>query len=134
MPVLHAKTLMVAGLALAALATGGEGEARKAKEPPPIVATGKPVDCIPTNQIRETRVRDDRTIDFYMRGGRTKLYRNVLPYACSGLGFEERFLYKTSINQLCSVDTITVLRTPPGAVQGPTCGLGKFQPATEAKR
>ena len=81
--------------------------------------------------IRETRVRNDRTIDFYANGG--KVYRNVLPYSCPSLGFEERFSYKTSLSQLCSTDIITVL-TSPGIKRGASCGLGKFQPVTGAPR
>jgi hypothetical protein len=92
---------------------------------------GPSVSCIPLNQIRETRVRDDRTIDFYTRG-RT-VYRNVLPNSCPSLGFERRFAYKTSINQLCNVDIITVFSSPP-VMRGASCGLGEFQPVTGAGR
>ena len=114
---------LVLGPMAALLATG----AASAKKPEIPVGTpdGEAVSCIPLNQIRNTRVRSDKVIDFYMTGNR--VYRNELPYECNSLGFEERFLYKTSLSQLCSTDTITVLHTPP-AVQGPTCGLGKFQP------
>jgi hypothetical protein len=94
--------------------------------------SGKPIECVRLNQIRNTIVRDDATIDFVMRGG--KVYRNRLDGgSCPELGFEERFLYKTSFGELCSLDTITVLRSP-GLSQGATCGLGKFQPVTLAKR
>jgi hypothetical protein len=92
---------------------------------------GKPLDCVQIPEIRETRVRDDQTIDFYMSGHR--VYRNRLPYKCSGLAFEERFGYSTSLSQLCSVDVITVLQSTP-TIPGPTCGLGQFQPVTGAPR
>ena len=72
-------------------------------------------------------MRDDSTIDFYMRG--SKIYRNTLPNSCPQLGFEEAFSYATSLSQLCSVDIITVLtarRRP--ACRGASCGLGQFQP------
>jgi hypothetical protein len=92
---------------------------------PNATPTGPAVDCITTSQIRETRVHGDSTIDFIMNG--RKVYRNTLPNACPSLGIEERFLYKPSINQLCSVDIITVLQSP-GIRQGASCGLGKFQP------
>lgn len=98
-----------------------------------LVAAGKPVSCIPINTIRNSRVRDNKTIDFETTG--RKVYRNTLPYSCPGLGFEERFAFKTSINQLCSVDTITVLQTGgPGLMQGATCGLGEFQPMEKPKK
>ena len=95
---------------------------------PPASPAGKPQTCIPLTQIRETRVRDDRTIDFIMRG-RDRVFRNTLPNACSGLGFEQRFSYATSLSQLCSVDIITVLYNAP-VMRGASCGLGQFQPVT----
>ena len=63
--------------------------------------------------------------------GGGKIYRNALPYSCPQLGFEEKFLYKTSVGALCSVDTITVLHD--GLNQGATCGLGQFQPVKLVK-
>ena len=102
----------------------------KDKEVPPATPAGPAVDCVNLSQVRETHVRSDSVIDFDMGGG--KIYRNTLPYACPQLGFEEKFLYKTSIGQLCSVDVITVLHDGPGGV-GATCGLGVFQPVTLAK-
>jgi hypothetical protein len=89
------------------------------------------VDCVQISSIRETRVRDDSTIDFYMLGN--TVYRNKLPNSCPQLGFEERFGYETSINQLCSVDIIHVLTSSP-PMRGASCGLGKFQPITGAPR
>ena len=103
-----------------------------AKPVPPATPVGKPLDCVNLQDIRETRVRDDQTIDFYLNGGKT--YRNTLPYKCSGLGFQQSFSYKTSLNRLCSVDLITVIQQGGGPVQGATCGLGKFQPVTGQKR
>lgn len=89
-------------------------------------ATGEPVSCVPLRQIRQTQVRDDRTIDFEMTGG--QVYRNVLPHECNGLGFEEAFSYSTSLSQLCSTDIITVIPRGGAGIPGPSCGLGKFQP------
>ncbi|CAN5215772.1 hypothetical protein BH10PSE12_BH10PSE12_26920 [soil metagenome] len=90
------------------------------------VAVGEPVNCIMPSRVRSTRVLDERTIDFEMDGG--DVYRNILPYSCPSLGFEERFSYKLSTSQLCSVDIITVLQIGgPGLRPGPSCGLGKFQ-------
>jgi hypothetical protein len=88
---------------------------------------GAAKDCVPISSIRATHVRSDRVIDFEMAGRET--YRNTLPNPCPQLGFEERFAYATSINQLCAVDTITVLMSP-GLMRGATCGLGRFQPIT----
>jgi hypothetical protein len=116
--------------ALAIAAVAAPGGARDRNQIPEATPTGKPENCIRTISIRQTHVRSDSVIDFDMGGG--KLYRNTLPYACSGLGFEEKFLYKTSTSELCSVDTITVLHDGPGG-SGPTCGLGVFQPVTLVK-
>lgn len=92
---------------------------------------GPPEDCIPITSIRSTRVRSDEVIDFYMAG--RKVYRNQLPQRCSGLGFEQKFSYKTSLSKLCSTDIITVLNGP-GISRGASCGLGQFVPVTGAGR
>ena len=99
--------------------------------PDNLVANGKPVDCVQINSIRQTDVRDDRTIDFILNGN--KVYRNTLPNSCPSLGFERRFMYKTSLSQLCSVDIITVLYNSPDLMRGASCGLGKFQPMQKIK-
>jgi hypothetical protein len=115
----------------AALLIGAAPAAPQKHEVPAATPAGKAVDCISTSSIRSTHVRSDKVIDFVVAGG--KIYRNELPYACPGLGFEERFLHKTSTSQYCSVDTITVLRTG-GMIEGATCGLGDFQPVTLEKK
>jgi hypothetical protein len=92
---------------------------------------GEPVDCLPLQTIRNTRVRSDRVIDFEATGGRT--YRNTLPASCPGLAFQERFTYRTSVGRLCSVDTITVLHAG-GPPTGATCGLGPFQQIERPRR
>jgi hypothetical protein len=117
--------------ALAVTAVAAPGMARDRQAIPVATETGKPENCIPLRQISETRVHGDRTIDFIMTG--RKVYRNTLPYACPGLGFEERFSYETSLSQLCSVDIITVLYSTPALQRGASCGLGQFQPVTLAK-
>ena len=103
----------------------------KPRETPTATPAGAAVNCVNRTQIRETRVRDDKTIDFYMSGG--QVYRNTLPNTCPELGMNQGFAYSTSINQLCSVDIITVLRQIGGLQRGASCGLGKFQPVTLAK-
>jgi hypothetical protein len=95
---------------------------------PDATPSGKPVDCLQLTSIRNTRIHSDSVIDFEVAGG--KVYRNTLPHRCPGLGFEERYLHKTSTGDICSHDTITVLHSGGGMIEGPTCGLGKFQPVT----
>jgi hypothetical protein len=123
---------MIMRLATAALlilaAAAPAADRRRVPEATP---TGPAVGCIQLSQIRETQVRDDRTIDFFLRGGR--VYRNTLPRSCPNLEFEQRFGYATSLNQLCSVDIITVLQLPPSPA-GASCGLGRFQPVRLARR
>jgi len=89
---------------------------------------GKPESCIPIRSIRETRVRSDSIIDFFTYG--KKVYRVTLPQSCPRLGFEEAFSYSTSLSQLCSTDIITVLNRSGGGINGPSCGMGEFQPVT----
>lgn len=117
-------------LALAFIACAAPGAARDRANIPPATPAGKAESCIPLHLISETRVHGDQTIDFMMRD--RKVYRNSLPYACSGLGFEEKFSYETSLSQLCSTDIITVLYSGPTLSRGASCGLGQFQPVTLA--
>lgn len=123
---LISRTFLIAGFAMtfAGAPAIAKEKAGKADERVPV---GEPVSCITPSNIRSTHVIDDQTIDFEMAGG--TVYRNALPYRCPGLGFEERFAYKLSTNQLCSVDIITVLHNfgAGGFSQGASCGLGQFQ-------
>jgi len=117
-------------IAVALLATAAAARDRAADVPAAIPA-GEAVTCVPLQQIRETRVRDDRTIDFI--GPRRRAWRNTLPGACPGLGSERQFGYATSIGQLCAGDLVTVLYSS-GPGRGASCGLGRFQPVTLARR
>jgi hypothetical protein len=112
---------------LIALATTSVLAAEKATEnaTPEVPGTKS---CVQLRDIDRTDVLDDQTIIFKMRGNR--YFKNKLPYKCGGLRFERSFSYRTSLSQLCSVDTITVLRTGSPIQEGPTCGLGKFEPYT----
>ena len=114
-------------LSIITLAAGGYAYAGRSMSAPQVRETGKPVSCISLSQIRESRVRSDTVIDFRTSG--SKWYRNTLPHSCPSLGFEERFSYATSMNQLCSTDIIHVLQSYGSGLQkGAGCGLGKFQP------
>lgn len=93
--------------------------------------TGPARTCVPLNQIRNSRVRSDRVIDFSTGAGR-RAYRVVLNQPCPQLGFEQRFTYATSLSQLCAQDIITVLQgaTP---TRGASCGLAPFTPVELAR-
>jgi hypothetical protein len=122
--------LLAVSALLFAAAPGGAGQHHA--EDPIATPAGDPVNCVRLNQILRATVRDGTTIDFVMRNGR--VYRNRLDGGiCPSLSSEKRFLYKTSSGDLCSYDTITVLRDA-GPTRGATCGLGSFQPVTLAKR
>ena len=112
----------LAALTLTACTAQADREAQV--RAPAVEVAGEPVNCIQTNRIRNTRVRDDYTIDFEMLGD--VVYRNTLPNRCSGLGFEESFAHSSTTAQLCGVDTITVLYSD--GRRGATCGLGQFVP------
>ncbi len=94
---------------------------------------GEAVSCVPLTSIRQTRVLDDRTIDFLLIGDRR--LRNTLPVSCSGLRQDSGITYSTSLARLCNVDTFTVIRPLGGTVlPGATCGLGAFQPVERVTR
>jgi hypothetical protein len=87
---------------------------------------GAPVSCVQLSQIRETKIRDDWTIDFIGDGDR--VWRNALTSRCSGLRAENGITYETSLSQLCNTDIVYVLETAGGLHRGPSCGLGQFVP------
>ena len=121
--------ILAAGSLAACASKPTVSDARPDASPIPaasLAAAGKAQDCLQLQNIRESRVIDDKTIDFILRDGR--VMRNTLPYACSSLGFEKAFSYATSLSQLCSVDIITVIYQSGGVRTGPSCGLGKFVP------
>lgn len=118
-------------VALSSLALAGCMQAQASSrndEPggPPARVTGEPVSCVRTTAFSDTRVRDDRTIDF-MRNSRQG-WRNTLPNSCPGLAVQNAFTYRVSTGELCSVDVIYVLETAGGLSRGAGCGLGKFVP------
>ena len=86
--------------------------------------------CIPLRSIQEIEILDDRNIIF--RVGSNNYYLNNLPYRCSGLRRNDTIMYRTSINEICDVDVITVLDDiGPGFQAGASCGLGRFTPVNQ---
>lgn len=130
------KRLLIIGLPIVAAGCSGA----TAPAPPPTVAAAVPAkktpilakSCVQLNRIREARVIDDRTIDFYLANH--EVLRNTLPQACPQLGYEKAFTYSTSLSQLCSVDIITVVIQGGGPHTGASCGLGPFAPNTPVAR
>lgn len=121
--------LLIGGTAACAY-TGDRREAEMTA--PQVRKVGAPVSCVPIARIQESRVINDRIIDFHM-GGR-KVLRNELPHSCPGLEFEKAFTYATSLSQLCSTDIITVIHQGGGLWRGASCGLGQFQPVEGAAK
>lgn len=121
----RAAALLATLLMLAACSGSGEESSQRTVWVP----DGPTTNCIPKNQIRSMRVIDDRTIDFEMTGRR--LYRNTLPFRCSGLTFGQAVRHNSRTSQLCSLNSITV-RQPGGGWRGPSCSLGPFQPMKRA--
>ncbi|PLK24210.1 hypothetical protein C0V78_13080 [Novosphingobium sp. TH158] len=126
-----AAAALIAGFA--GLATTSPLASKPGRNPvPPARETGPAESCVPLTQLRDSHIRDDRTIDF-MRD-RTRGWRVTLPQDCPGLKSANAFSYQTSLSQLCSVDVIHVLyQFGSGFQRGASCGLGKFQPIELAK-
>ena len=116
-------------LASSLLAIPAAAEEKKMNDELEFVS-GPPEQCISLIRIDRTEVLDDQSILFHMRGD--DIYLNHLPHRCPNLGFYESFMYRTSLNQLCNVDIITVLNDIGfGFSPGPSCGLGLFYPVSE---
>ena len=124
---MRARRFLIAALPLAACAP--QVERAPANQVPAARVVGAAVSCLNTSQISDSVVRDDRTIDFRVTGGRH--YRNTLPARCPELGFERRFAYTLHTPRLCSTDIITVLHTEG---RGASCGLGEFVPVEIDRR
>ena len=85
--------------------------------------------CLRLNSVDSIEILDEQHVLFYMRGG--QIYNNHLARTCPGLRRNDTIMYRTTLNQLCSIDTFTVLeRLGGGFMPGATCSLGKFYPTT----
>ena len=111
--------------ALASCAPNGEPQEFVSQAPAARVI-GEAERCINVDQVRNTSVYDDRTIDF--RVGR-RTYRNTLDRNCPRLGFEESITYDVRGGQLCRPELIYVLENFGGRLtRGVGCSLGDFVP------
>lgn len=131
MHIRHAIVLPLAPLLLAACSQ--ERPAERPVVSPAATVVGEPESCIPLAQARETRIRDDWTIDFI--GSGDKVWRNTLTSRCPGLRSENAITYETSLSQLCSTDIVYVLRNVAGNLErGAACSLGPFVPVRLEKK
>lgn len=84
------------------------------------------VRCLPLMRIQNTTVIDDSTI-LFETVNRT-YYKNDLPQRCPDLKRNGKFMYRVALDQLCSLDIITVLQDVGFGFQaGAACGLGSFK-------
>ena len=79
--------------------------------------------CLESVRIKETRVLDNQTILFEMRGG--EFYLNRLLVAVPGLKIAGAFTYSTSIAKLCKQDSVKVFE-PGSGPSGSSLLLGEF--------
>lgn len=87
-------------------------------------------DCVSLAGLDRTRVVNDDTILFYMKGN--TVYANTLPRTCRGLKRTDALSYSTSLSSLCNVDIISGLRRSAGTFYPAVrCGLGMFVPIEE---
>ncbi|MBQ0797116.1 DUF6491 family protein [Zhongshania sp.] len=94
------------------------------------LVSDSPERCVNLRRIDQLEVIDNRSILFFMKG--KQIYLNDLPRPCNGLSRHETIMYKTSLNELCNVDIITVLNSVgSGFLPGISCGLGNFYPITK---
>lgn len=119
------KPLYVVLLALVPGSLAAATDSRPAPKPA-ARAVGAPVSCVPLAQVRETRIRDDWTIDFI--DDSSHVWRNALTQRCPGLRAANAITYETSLSQLCSADIVYVLEDVGGLHRGPACNLGQFVP------
>ena len=121
-PNIYARIAKTAQACCLLMLLGAAGSAAADSENDP-----KPLNCLPINQIRTTKIVDDRTILF--KTNHNLWYKNTLPHKCPGLKSNDKFSYKTSLSQLCDLDIIAVLVSAGGDInRGASCGLGKFVP------
>ena len=91
--------------------------------------TASPQECVNLLHVDSTYVVDDQAILFYMKNG--EVLMNSLPSKCPTLKSEDRFMYRVRMNQLCRLDTVTVIYNAGfGLTEGPTCPIGDFQPVS----
>ena len=117
--------LIAATIGFALPTWAGENDDPKSLQDLGYEVVGEEKACLQTSRIDRTRILDDYTILFEMRGRRDPAYITRLANRCPGLSFNDGFSYETHGGLLCSVQTIKVL-DPSGF--GITCGLEKFQP------
>jgi len=101
----------LAGLAAATAAPADEADVRR---------------CLSTRSMQNTYVLNDNNILFVR--SKKRMYLNVLPSRCPGLGTYGSFSYSTTTGSLCSSDPIRV--TDRSGHDNQVCRLGEFRKVT----
>ncbi|QMW22800.1 hypothetical protein [Sandaracinobacteroides saxicola] len=122
-----AKTMLLLALAAPAMAKPLTPEEVKAVADLP--ASGKVRDCLQLREIQETRPVGKNIIMF--RTGVNRWLRSDLPFSCNA-DSSTTFVIKSSIGNLCSIDTIDVV-DPFTKMNRGFCKLGKFTPVAVPK-
>ncbi len=117
---------VLAGLApVSGAVLAGDTSVQNAREAPPR-------HCLSLIRIKNSYVLDKNSILF--KTVNNEYYVNRLPHACPGLTRTSPIMYRTSLNELCDLDIITVLdNTGFGLLPQASCGLGLFSPVSEAE-
>jgi hypothetical protein len=95
-------------------------------------SSDEPLRCMSMNSIRSTKILDDQRVLFIQ--ARDKVFLNRLDRECLGLFRSGTFTYQVQSGarhaRLCDTDSITVLET---TGRGLNCGLGRFEPLSQAE-
>ena len=111
----------VGAIALSAMSVSAEMPNEKLKN---FTATGETESCIRTNEIKNSRIIDAKTILFQMRGN--DYYVNNLPQRCPSLVMDRGFAFENRGSQtLCNSNSITTKTS--------FCMLGRFERVEKIK-
>ena len=103
--------LVAAGMLMSAPIAAHADDAEQAAVQP----AGETVNCIDTHRVRNTKVLDNQTVLFRMRGGPD--YEMKLTRRCPGLKMQRTIVYEPMPSpKLCTVDTIKVPVTTSGGL------------------
>ena len=81
--------------------------------------------CLNAGDIDHTAYPDNKTILFYMKGGKVRVWRNDLKRECPGLKFEQGIAYEIRGGTICSnMQVVYVIN------RWIPCMLGPFTPYT----
>ena len=132
--------IALAALALAAGCTAAspetealaraDGEAKLATELRNYQPAGAPVSCVPLRTLGGNRSAGEGAVIFGGKG--TRVYVNRPPAGCPLLDHGRAISFRTTTNQLCRGDIVSVF-DPVNGINYGSCGLGDFEPYTRRR-